>query len=290
MQIDKKRYTGYIKAESVIRLCRNYPAGTMTQEDKLYDTPSLSGKVLATYAKGKTVRLRGVLTKAGVKWYAIQWGGKFCFIHSRYCTLDQEPAITRLASEKLTEGVGGLENHVYRFMGEPKKDKRLKKALDLTGKKGDTFMFNAWGKGTCLPETDNDKNRRFGVEAVFVSKDNVRDVHYTNFSPDILDWQFLSDIYVARNDYVKVEVSYTYCRNANTAYFDGLSLYREEFGQTYTYDDQNNLTSAVDSQKNATKFDYNSGSDLTGITDPKGSARRSSLKRTGTSQLNHCLL
>ena len=26
------------------------------------------------------------------------------------------------------------------------------------------------------------------------------------------------------------------------------------------------------------------------ITDPKGGARRSSLKRTGTSQLNHCLL
>lgn len=26
------------------------------------------------------------------------------------------------------------------------------------------------------------------------------------------------------------------------------------------------------------------------ITDPKGSARRSNLKRTGTSQLNHCLL
>lgn len=26
------------------------------------------------------------------------------------------------------------------------------------------------------------------------------------------------------------------------------------------------------------------------FTDPKGSARRSSLKRTGTSQLNHCLL
>ena len=26
------------------------------------------------------------------------------------------------------------------------------------------------------------------------------------------------------------------------------------------------------------------------VTDPKGGARRSSLKRTGTSQLNHCLL
>ena len=271
MQIDKKRYTGYIKEESVIRLCRNYPRGTMSQEDKLYDTPSLSGKALSTLAKGKTVRLRGVLTKAGVKWYAIQRGEKFCFIPSRYCTLNQEPAVTRLASEKLTEGVGGLENHVYRFMGEPKTDKRLKKVLDLNGKKGDTFMVNAWGKGTCLPETNNDKNRRFGVEVVFVAKDNTKDIHYTNFSPDILDWQFLSDIYVAQKDYVHVEVSYTYCRNANTAYFDGLSLYREEFGQTYTYDTENNLISAVDSQKNATKFEYNSGSDLTGITDPKGS-------------------
>lgn len=271
MQIDKKRYTGYMKEESVIRLCRNYPSGTMSQEDKLYDSPSLSGKVLTTLEKGKNILLRGVLTKSGTKWYAIQWGGRFCFVPSRYCTLKQEPAVYRLASETVTEGVGGLEKHIFRFMGEPKVSKRLTKVLDLTGKKGDTFMVNAWGRGTCLPETDNDKNRRFGVEVVFVAADDTTDVHYTNFSPDILDWQFLSDIYVAKKDYSKVKISYTYCKNANTAYFDGLSLYREEFGQTYTYDDKNNLVSAVDSQKNTTKFEYNAGSDLTGITDPKGS-------------------
>ena len=255
----------------MIRLCRNYPSGTMSQEDKLYDSPSLSGKVLTTLEKGKNILLRGVLMKSGTKWYAIQWGGRFCFVPSRYCTLKQEPAVYRLASETVTEGVGGLEKHIFRFMGEPKVSKRLTKVLDLTGKKGDTFMVNAWGRGTCLPETDNDKNRRFGVEVVFVAADDTTDVHYTNFSPDILDWQFLSDIYVAKKDYSKVKISYTYCKNANTAYFDGLSLYREEFGQTYTYDDKNNLVSAVDSQKNATKFEYNAGSDLTGITDPKGS-------------------
>lgn len=271
MQIDKKRYTGYMKEDSVIRLCRNYPLGTMSQEDKLYDSPSLSGKVLTTLEKGKNILLRGVLTKSGTKWYAIQWGGRFCFVPSRYCTLKQEPAVYRLASETVAEGVGGLEKHIFRFMGEPKVSKRLTKVLDLTGKKGDTFMINAWGRGTCLPETDNDKNRRFGVEVVFVAADNTTDVHYTNFSPDILDWQFLSDIYVAKKDYSKVKISYTYCKNANTAYFDGLSLYREEFGQSYTYDSKNNLVSAVDSQKNTTKFEYNAGSDLTGITDPKGS-------------------
>lgn len=271
MQIDKTKYTGYMPEENIIRLCRNYPKLTMSQEDKVYDTPSLSGKTLTTFAKGKTYNVRGVLTKSGTKWYAIQWGGQFRFVHSRYCTLNQDPVVSRLASEKVSAGVGGLENHIYRFMGDPKADKKLTKVLDLTGKKGDTFMVNAWGRGTSLPETDNDKNRRFGVEVIFVASDSTTDVHYTNFSPDILDWQFLSDVYVAKKDYTSVKVSYTYCRNANLAYVDGLSLYREEFGQTYTYDDDNNLISAVDSQKNATKFEYNAGSDLTGITDPKGS-------------------
>ena len=72
--------------------------------------------------------------------------------------------------------------------------------------------------GTCLPETDNDKYRRFGVEVVFVGADGKNDIHYTNFSPDILDWQFLGDVYVAKQDYTSIKVSYTYCRNANLAF------------------------------------------------------------------------
>ena len=67
-------------------------------------------------------------------------------------------------------------------------DKKLTKTLNISGKKGDNYMVNAWGKGTALPETDNDKKRRFGVEVVFVGTDGTEDVHYTNFSPDILDW------------------------------------------------------------------------------------------------------
>ena len=37
-------------------------------------------------------------------------------------------------------------------------------------KNGDTFMVNAWGRGDALPES-TDKNRRFGVEVIFVGKD-----------------------------------------------------------------------------------------------------------------------
>ena len=45
------------------------------------------------------------------------------------------------------------------------------KIVDITGKKGDTYMVNAWGMGTSLPETDNDKKRRFGTEVRFIGTD-----------------------------------------------------------------------------------------------------------------------
>ena len=110
-------------------------------------------------------------------------------------------------------------------------------------------MVNAWGRGTALPETENDRYRRFGVEVTFVDDAGNTDTHYTNFSPDILDWQFPSDVYVAKQAYTSIHVSYSYCRNANIAFFDGLSIYREEFGQSYTYDEDNNLISAVDARR-----------------------------------------
>ena len=42
------------------------------------------------------------------------------------------------------------------------------------------------------------KKRRFGAEVRFIGTDGKADIHYTNFSPDIMDWQFLSDVYVAK--------------------------------------------------------------------------------------------
>ena len=270
MQIDKKRYFGYIKRDHVIRLSVNAPVCTMKQEDKVFDTPSLTGKAVITLKAGQKIAVRGICLTGNQKWYAVQRGRNFCFLNARYCQLNMTTEVDKRAVSIVPERVGGLDKYIYRFIGDTQVNKRLTKLLDLTGKKGDTYMVNAWGRGTCLPETDNDKYRRFGVEVVFVGADGKNDIHYTNFSPDILDWQFLGDVYVAKQDYTSIKVSYTYCRNANLAFFDGLSLYREEFGQSYTYDDKNNVISAVDSQKNATKFEYNENSDLTGITDPKG--------------------
>ena len=271
MQIDTSRYFGYLKEEQVICLCRNAAAGTTKTQTSLYRTMSTSGTAAGSIAAGRNIKLRGTAVDAGgKKWYVVRSGMEFLYLPSGNVTVTEEPLPERIKTAKLEEGVGGLNTNIYKFVGDHSANKKLTKTLDISGKKGDTYMINAWGRGTALPETDNDSARRFGVEVIFVGADGKNDVHYTNFSPDILDWQFLSDVYVAKQAYDSIKISYTYCHNENLAWFDGLSLYREEYGQSYTYDEDNNLISVTDAQKQATKFEYNSNNDMTGIVDAKG--------------------
>ena len=176
---------------------------------------------------------------------------------------------TRL-TQTVPEGVYGLGSHLLHFYGDAYETKRLTKTIPLSGNAGDCYMVNCWGKGTPLPESDNDTARRFGVELSFHRANGAVETHHTNFSGDILDWQFLSDVYVARQDYVSISVSYIYSRHLNDAYFTGLSLFREEFGQTFTYDDKDRVITAADAEKNTTTFEFSNSGDLVGITDPKG--------------------
>ena len=274
MDVDGTRYHGYISTDSVVRLAINTPSGKTGISVNCYSTPSTQYGI-QTLQEGTAVNIRGVVNKNnGEVWYAIMLPGRlnFAYVLNTAISITEAPQVSKKTTTKVTEKINGLDSngYIFKFTGDAENSKRLAKILDLTGKTGDTYMVNAWGLGTALPETDNDKSRRFGVEVVFVAEDGKKDVHYTNFTPDILDWQFLSDIYVAKLDYVKIYVSYTYCHNANVAFFDGLSLYREQFGQSYTYDAKGNLISVVDSQKKNHKFEYNTSDELTGITDPKG--------------------
>lgn len=270
LNMDKNRYHGYIPEDTVIRLARNNASGKTNKSTKLYAAPSRSGAVKATVGSGTAYALRGEVYNTEGTFYAVLLGDEFVYIHKDDMTVSTAPNVVRLGKAKAPGQIPELDSHIYKFAGDPAMDKKLTKTLNISGKKGDNYMVNAWGKGTALPETDNDKKRRFGVEVVFVGTDGMEDVHYTNFSPDILDWQFLSDVYAAKKDYTSIKVSYTYCHNANLAFFDGLSLFREEFGQTYTYDKEHNLTSVTDAQKKRAEFTYNENNDMTGMKDFRG--------------------
>lgn len=61
-----------------------------------------------------------------------------------------------------------------------------------------------------------------------------------------------------------------YYENENYADFDGLQLYKEEFGQSYDYDDNGNVKSVVNLANDKSKFEYNTNNDVIKYISPKG--------------------
>lgn len=57
---------------------------------------------------------------------------------------------------------------------------------------------------------------------------------------------YVSDEIIADGPYTDIKVYVLYYKEANTAYFDGLQFYKEEFGQSYEYDDNGNVVSSKD--------------------------------------------
>ena len=263
-----ERHIGYVPEESVMYVAMNYAYAKVKTAGNLRLEPKPSAASAGAKAAGDGLVLRGVVFRNdGSTWYGVQVGQQMAYYPLTRLNVTTEVRYDSIKTTSVKEKITGLDTHIYKIQGYPEKDKKLTKTLDLCGKNGDTFMVNAWGRGDALPES-TDKNRRFGVEVIFVGKDKdgkeVTDVHYTNFSPDILDWQFLSDVYVAKIAYTSVKVSCTYCRNANLAFFDGLSLFKEGFGQTFTYDKDNNIIAVTDLQNQKQKFEYNDNLDMTG--------------------------
>lgn len=121
-------------------------------------------------------------------------------------------------------------------------------------------MASAWGRGQSVPRTvpDTDKDRKdrhFGLcinfydgEAAAAGK-NGNNYQYLEFGADTDSWQYLNGAAVAKQKYTKIQVMYLYNRNANRAYFTGLSFFKERYGNTFVYDDEGNIVRATDKQR-----------------------------------------
>ena len=88
---------------------------------------------------------------------------------------------------------------------------------------------------------------QFGLRAVLTYSDGTTEAHYVPFCPDLDVWQFVSTAIVPKQPtktVSKIRVLAVYEGNANTAYFDNLSLIRE-VAQTMKYDENGNLVSVT---------------------------------------------
>ena len=74
---------------------------------------------------------------------------------------------------------------------------------------------------------------------------------------------------IADKAYSSIQISVVYDYNVNTAYFDGIQLFKEEFGTSYEYDENGNITSVTDLQKQKTTYTFEDN-ELTSMVLPSG--------------------
>ena len=98
-------------------------------------------------------------------------------------------------------------------------------------------------------------------------------------------WQFISGEAVAPADYTSVRYSLCYVRSENEMRFALPYLYKDDYGQSYTYDKNGNVVSAADQAKTTTTSAYRSDL-LNRLSSPTGSEQMMTYLADGTRRLH----
>ena len=290
------QYDGYASADyvAVMRPSTSHaaPSGTLNVRTE----PNTSCSVAVQIGSSDKVN---IVSHAGLKngdlWYGVKLtkGGKAYtgYVLSDLVTVSSTdvPAEIRMGQqEKVPGGNGPTGDSVLKITGDEKNNKRCYQPLAISGKKGDCFMACGWGYADSVslkekffgsdPHAGNSlnsrKNRHFGLHINFISSDtnDRNDIHYAEFGADCSEWQFMNTAFVARHDYVRVDIGFCYGSNSNNAYFTGLGLYKEEYGTSFAYDDKGNVVKVTDQAKKNSSFEYDTADNLKKLMDPKGNA------------------
>ena len=182
-------------------------------------------------------------------------------------------------SVSATSAAPQLDATVLKIVGSPTSQKRVSQTVKVSGNKGDTLILSGWAKGNAAPdnmdgaEPDGTVNDRvFGLVVTFNYNSGYTEDGTTvtaPFNPDVENWQYTAAPIVAEYAYNSVTVDVVYDYNVNTMLFDGIQLYKEEFGTSYEYDADGNVKKVIDIQKQTTNYKYENNN-LTKVMLPTG--------------------
>ena len=165
-----------------------------------------------------------------------------------------------------------LNSTAFQIVGDPTHKLRIRQEVPVSGVAGDTYVLAGWAKGDGVPLVDKDSNHRtFTVRGTFMSLEGDPEEFNFDFNPDADGdcWQYCAGAMVATKPFSGIKIQVLYDFGANTVYFDGIQLFKESFGTTYTYDDDGKVVSVVDLQNETTTYEY-TDNDLTRIIDSNG--------------------
>ena len=161
------------------------------------------------------------------------------FVYSGYAWNTSTGRTTVTATNKAP--APQLDVNVYMMTGNPQATNRISQTVKVSGASGDTFVLAGWAKADSVPIKDN---REFALIATFKKGSttvNTSIVRFNYCADSTINWQYAASPIVAKGAYDSIVIELAYDYNANTVYFDGVQLYKEEFGNSYTYDEDGNI-------------------------------------------------
>ena len=147
-----------------------------------------------------------------------------------------------------------LDENCFSITSESTLAKHLYQTVKVSGNKDDVFVLGGWGKAASAPLYNG--GPQFALVAIFNNTDGSTTTQMVRFNADCDDWQYTAGAIKAEQAYNSINIDLQYDYNVNTALFDGIQLFKEEFGTSYEYDGNGNLTSVTDLQKQNTTYEY----------------------------------
>ena len=142
--------------------------------------------------------------------------------------------------------------------GRPNKTKvGFQQVIELTGNQNDSFVLGGWVNALSVPNaTTNDRHLALTVE-LRKSDGTYADPTVFAFNSEHVGWQFGSWAMLASRAYTAIRITASYSQNCCTAKFTNLFLHREQFGESYAYDDNHNVisTTTLAGQKSTVVYD-----------------------------------
>ena len=211
--------------------------------------------------------------------YNIIENGDFRFgannwIMSEKCNSDETVVETEIVNEHYNPATPLTDTHAFQIVGDPTSKLRIRQELPVGGNAGDTYVLAGWALGQGVPLTEQSTGTRtYTLRGQFLYTDGDTGVFEFDFNPSTdanLVWQYVSGVMVAEKDYsgIKIQVLFDYA--ANKVYFDGIQLFKESFGSSYTYDENGNVTVAKNVLDKTTNYEYDANNNLTTVTPPTG--------------------
>ena len=172
-----------------------------------------------------------------------------------------------------------LGSYAYKIAGDSYNN-YIYSYVQCNGLKGDTWSFGGWCYSDAAPRVMQRVSETSPYYATY-NRLYLR-VRFLNSSyeelstveipiaTDIPGWQYVCGSAVAPSSYTYIQIHGVFAKAINTAYFDGLQLYREEFSQAYAYDANGNLTGYTSLIGQHNSLTYDSNNNVTSSTDPRG--------------------